>query len=58
MIGIQKIVYLNVLRSRTRIPDPEDTEAGVNFLKSICYPYMNRFIDANQDMGKVISDNY
>ena len=40
------------LRSITRIPDPKDTAAGVKFLKSICYPNMNRFIDDNQEMGK------
>ena len=38
-------------RSRTKVPRPEDTEDGVQFLKHICYPHMNRFIDSKQEMG-------
>ena len=34
-----------------KVPRPEDTEAGVRFLRKICYPHMNRFIDSKQEIG-------
>ena len=46
------------VRSRTMVPRPEDTAAGVRFLRRICYPLMNRFIDFKQEMGNSLLDNY
>ena len=46
------------VRSRTMVPRPEDTAAGVRILRKICYPRMNRFIDFKQEMGNSLLDNY
>ena len=46
------------VRSRTMVPRPEDTAAGVRILRRICYPHMNQFIDFKQEMGNSLLDNY
>ena len=46
------------IRSRTMVPRPEDTAAGVRILRRICYPHMNRFIDFKQEMGNSLLDKY
>ena len=40
-----------------KVPRLEDTEAGVRFLRKICYPHMNRFIDSKQEMGTTLENN-
>ena len=50
MLLIRVIITID-LRSRTKIPRPEDTAAGERYLRSIGYPHMNRFIDRKMEMG-------
>ena len=45
-------------RSRTKVPRPEDTAAGVGFLKFICYPHINQYIDSKQEMGKQLNKKF
>ena len=41
-----------VFRSKFREADPKDTAAAMEYLKSICYPYMKRFTDSVHEIGK------